>query len=203
MRKLLAYFFQGLIATAPIILTVYLLYVSFVYIDGLLPFTIPGLGLLVIIVSITLVGYLVNLAIRTPLYHFATKLLDKIPLFRVVVTSIKDLLSAFVGKEKKFEYPVRVLLDKENDIERLGFLTQNSLNFIGIEEGKIAVYLPSSYGILGDLYIVPATYVKPLDARAAEAMKFIISGGVSKTTPLTNKAQANNAEKDEAKHNNS
>jgi len=202
MRKLLAYFFQGLIATAPIILTVYLLYVSFVYIDGLLPFTIPGLGLLVIVVSITVVGYLVNLAIRTPLYHFAQKLLDKIPLFRVVVTSIKDLLSAFVGKEKKFEYPVRVLLDKENGIERLGFLTQKSLDFIGIEPGKIAVYLPSSYGILGDLYIVPESYVKPLDAKAAEAMKFIISGGVSKTTPLIDKIESGKAQKERDKHNN-
>lgn len=192
MRKLLAYFFQGLIATAPIILTGYLLYVSFVYIDGLLPFAIPGLGLLVILVSITIVGYFVNLAIRTPLYHYVSKLLDKLPLFRVIVTSIKDLLSAFVGKEKKFDAPVRVLLDKENDIERLGFLTQESLHFVGIEEGKIAVYLPSSYGILGELYIVPASRVKPLNVKATEAMKFIISGGVSKTTPVIDSNEKEN-----------
>ncbi len=181
MRKLLAYFFQGLIATAPIILTGYLLYVSFVYIDGLLPFEIPGLGLLVILVSVTIIGFFVQLAIRTPLYHYFQKLLDKLPLVQVIVTSIKDLLSAFVGKEKKFEYPVRVLIDPQNNIERMGFLTQKSLDFIGIEDGKVAVYFPSSYGILGELYIVPHTLVKPLDNKAAEIMKFIISGGVSKT----------------------
>lgn len=182
MRKLLAFFFQGLIATAPIALTLYLLYISFVYIDGLLPFSIPGLGILVILVSITFIGFLVNLAIRTPLYHFGKKLLDKMPLFKLIVTSIKDLLSAFVGKEKKFEYPVRIVLDKQNGIERLGFLTQKSLNFMGIEEQKVAVYMPSSYGILGDLYIVPAEQVKPLDMKAAEVMKFIVSGGVSKVS---------------------
>lgn len=180
MRRLLTYFFQGLIATAPIILTIYLIYVSFVYIDGLLPFEIPGLGLLVIVVSITLIGFLVNFAIKTPIYHYVQKLLDRLPLFKVIVTSIKDLLSAFVGKEKKFEYPVRVLLDEQNQIERLGFLTQKSLDFIDIEEGRVAVYFPSSYGILGELFIVPVERVKPLDAKAAEIMKFIISGGVSK-----------------------
>ncbi|PLX20485.1 MAG: hypothetical protein C0599_08965 [Salinivirgaceae bacterium] len=180
MRRLLAYFFQGLIATAPVVLTIYLIYVSFVYVDGLLPFEIPGLGLLVIVISITLIGFVVNFAIRTPLYHYVQKLLDRLPLFKVIVTSIKDLLSAFVGKEKKFEHPVRVLLDDKNRIERLGFLTQKSLDFIGIEEGRVAVYFPSSYGILGELYIVPADRVTPMDAKAAEMMKFIISGGVSK-----------------------
>lgn len=182
MRRLLTYFFQGLVATAPIVLTIYLIYVSFVYIDGLLPFEIPGLGLLVIVISITVIGFIVNYAIKTPLYYYAQKLLDRLPLFKVIVTSIKDLLSAFVGKEKKFEYPVRVLLDEHNQIERLGFLTQKSLDFIGIEEGKVAIYFPSSYGILGELFIVPIDRVKPMDTKAAEMMKFIISGGVSKTT---------------------
>lgn len=191
-RKLLAYFFQGLIAIAPLILTFYLLYVSFVYIDGLLPFSIPGLGILVIIVSVTFIGFLVNLAIRTPLYHFARKLLDKMPIVKVMVTSIKDLLSAFVGKEKKFEHPVRIMLDKENEIERLGFLTQESLNFMDIEDTKIAVYLPSSYGILGELYIVPHANVKPLNNKAAEVMKFIISGGVSKTSSPIEQLKKNN-----------
>jgi uncharacterized membrane protein len=180
MRRILAYFFQGLIATAPVALTIYLIYMSFVYIDGLLPFEIPGLGLLVIVVSITIIGFVVNYAIKTPIYHYVEKLINRLPLFKVIVTSVKDLLSAFVGKEKKFEYPVRVLLDEHNQLERLGFLTQKSLDFIGIEEGKVAVYFPSSYGILGELYIVPAERVKPMDAKSAEMMKFIISGGVSK-----------------------
>lgn len=184
MRRILSYFFQGLIATAPVILTVYLIYESFVYIDGLLPFDIPGLGLLVIVVSITLVGLIVNYAIKTPLYIYLQKFIDKLPLFKVIVTSIKDLLSAFVGKEKKFEYPVRVMLDEQNQIERLGFLTQKSLEFIGVDDGKVAVYFPSSYGILGELYIVPVERVKPMDVKAAEVMKFIISGGVSKTNIL-------------------
>lgn len=182
MRKLLAFFFQGLIATVPVALTLYLLYVSFLYIDNLLPFKIPGLGLLVILGSVTIIGFFVNLAIKTPLYHLVKKILDRLPIFKIIVTSIKDLLSAFVGKEKKFEYPVRVTLDKENGIERVGFLTQKSLEFLGIEDSKIAVYFPSSYGILGELFIVPAENVIPLSNKAAEIMKFIISGGVSKTS---------------------
>jgi len=184
MRKLFGFFIQGLIATVPIAVTFYLIYLSFNYIDSLLPFKIPGLGLLVIIISITIIGFFVNLAIKTPLYHISKKILDRLPIFKIIVTSIKDLLSAFVGKEKKFEHPVRVTIDRINGIERLGFLTQDSLSYLGIEDSKIAVYFPSSYGILGELYIVPAENVKPLNRKAAEVMKFIISGGVSKSSPL-------------------
>jgi uncharacterized membrane protein len=184
MKRLLTFFFQGLIATAPVVITIYLLYVSFMYIDGLLPFEIPGIGLIVIVVSVTIIGFFVNIAIRTPLYHFSKRILDRLPIFKVIVTSIKDLLSAFVGKEKKFEHPVIVTLDKENGIERFGFLTQESRSFLDFDDQKIAVYFPSSYGILGELFIVPKENVKPLTAKASDVMKFIISGGVSKTSTL-------------------
>lgn len=186
MRKVFGFFVQGLIATVPIAVTLYLIYISFNYIDSLLPFKMPGLGLLVIIISITIIGFFVNIAIKTPLYNIAKKILNRLPLFKIILTSIKDLLSAFVGKEKKFEHPVRVTIDEKNGIERLGFLTQESLSYLGIEDSKIAVYFPSSYGILGELYIVPAENVRPLNKKSAEVMKFIISGGVSKTSALFN-----------------
>ena len=185
MKKLAGYFFQGILFVVPIAVTIYFFYFAFEFIDGILPTDIigvhiPGLSALIIIFTITLVGFLGKILVSQPIFQFGNKLINKIPLIKVIYFSIKDLLSAFVGKEKKFTHPVLVKINKEIELERLGFVTQKDLTFIGVKDKKIAVYLPSSYGILGELYIVPAENTTPIDANAIEVMKFIVSGGVSK-----------------------
>ena len=117
--------------------------------------------------------------ITTPIAAFFSRMLEKAPLIKVIYSSVKDLLSAFVGKERKFDRPVLISLDSEGVLNRLGFITSDDLADLGIKE-MIAVYLPSSYGVLGELYIVPAGKVKPVDTNSAEVMKFIVSGGVTK-----------------------
>ena len=46
--------------------------------------------------------------------------------------------------------------------------------------GRVAACLPHSFAWSGNLYIVPADHVTPLDAKAADVLKFIVSGGVAK-----------------------
>lgn len=170
-------------------ITFYLIYYVFIKVDGIIPHKVPGLGILVIVVGITVVGFLFQTFVTSPVVGFFNKLLKRAPLLQLVYSSIKDLFSAFVGKERKFELPVLVTLDKENGIKRLGFLTQKDLSFIGIPDGYVSVYFPSSYGILGELYVVPSDMVEAVNAHSAEVMKFIVSGGVSKvssTQPLDN-----------------
>jgi uncharacterized membrane protein len=106
-------------------------------------------------------------------------MMEKAPLIKVIYSSVKDLLSAFVGKERKFDKPVLVHLDKGGILSRLGFITSENLDDLGIKD-RVSVYLPSSYGVLGELYIVPAERVTPLDINSADVMKFIVSGGVTK-----------------------
>jgi len=61
----------------------------------------------------------------------------------------------------------------------MGFVTQQNLSDLDIKE-KVAVYFPHSYNFSGELFIVPRELVRPLNIPAAEAMKFIVSGGVAK-----------------------
>ena len=70
-------------------------------------------------------------------------------------------------------------LGGNTEVERLGFITQNDLSHLGLGPEKVAVYLPHAFNWSGNLYIVPARNVTPLDARAADVMKFVVSGGVS------------------------
>lgn len=186
LKSLLRWFLQGLLYIAPLFITMYAIYLSFVFVDGLLNqyirdyfnFNIPGLGLIAIVVLITLVGFLGRTIIFRPLMGYLDRAATKVPFVKIIYTSIKDLMSAFVGQKRKFTEPVLVRVNKGSDLEKLGFLTQRDLSSLGINKDRVAVYLPHSYNFSGNLFIVAAENVRPIDAPAAEVMKFIVSAGV-------------------------
>lgn len=186
-KKILGYFLRGALLTVPLAGTLYVIYKIFEIIDGILPFDIPGLGLLTLIVFLTIVGYAGGYIIGQPVILYFQRLLNKAPLIKTIYTAIKDLLSAFVGNEKKFDRPVLVKLNRDSNVEKLGFITRDDLTSLGIESGKVAVYLPHSYAFSGNLFIVPRENIRPVDASSADVMKFIISGGVSKISEARGK----------------
>ncbi len=124
-----------------------------------------------------LAGVVATNLITVPIYNFFTRLLNRLPVFKFVYSSVKDLTEAFVGDEKKFNEPVLVTMD-EFGLKRIGFVTHKDLSVIGLPE-DVAVYFPFSYSFTGQLVILPATRVKPIDKSAADMMKFVVSGGVS------------------------
>jgi len=180
LRKIVNSFLQGLLLIAPISITVFVIFKLFEFIDGLIPLNIPGLGLLIILGSITLIGMLGSLIIRTPLSFLFNRIMDQVPLVKMLYTAISDLLSAFVGQKKKFTEPVMVILSKESNVRKLGFITERDLQNIGIGSDFVAVYLPHSYNFSGNMFIVPAENVIPVAANSADFMKFIVSGGVTR-----------------------
>jgi uncharacterized membrane protein len=184
-KKLLRYFFQGLIFFAPAAVTLYILFKLFTYVDGFIqglvqdavPFKIPGLGILAIIILITLLGFVGQSIFFRPLAQMIDRAFQNAPLVKVLYSSIRDVLSAFVGNEKKFNKPVLVKVNKISDMEKIGFLTNEDLKQLEVVD-KVAVYFPFCYGFYGELLIVPKDQVKPLNIPASEAMKFVVSGGV-------------------------
>lgn len=180
-RRLLNYFFQGLLILAPTFITVYFLYIIFKFLDELIPLKFPGLGILIVLAGITATGLLASTLIGRPIVAYFNKLLNKSQLLKTVINSIKDLLSAFVGTKKKFNEPVLVMMNKEAGIEQMGFVTCKELSMIGIPGKKIAVYIPFSFTFTGYMFVVPAENITPLNISSTDAIKFIISGGVLET----------------------
>lgn len=186
LKRAINYFFQGLLFISPITLTIWALYATFQFIDGLLisyldkllERHIPGLGLVVLILSITAIGVLGSTIFFRPLLSYFDSLLVKAPLIKIVYSSIKDLVSAFVGQKKRFNEPVLVKIGPGIEMEKLGFVTNRDLRFLGISDQMVAVYLPHSYAWSGNLFIVPASNVRAVDSSATDVMKFIISAGV-------------------------
>ena len=99
MRRIVNYFLQGLLFVVPLAVTLYVLIRSILWIDGLLPFQvpvkvpgldrieIPGLGLLVIFLFISLIGFLGSRYIRNPFFAYLEKLVEKAPLTKLIYTS--------------------------------------------------------------------------------------------------------------------
>lgn len=189
-NPLLRYFIKGLLVVLPLGAAVFLLFWAFSSVDDALnlsewifvnpstgkPLYIPGLGLLSVLVVILIAGFIATYLITEPIYNWFSRWLNKLPIFKFIYSSIKDLTEAFVGDEKKLNEPV--LVEDSHGFKRIGFLTQKDLTIIGLK-GEVAVYFPWSYSFAGQVLIVKADQVKPLKMTSAQAMKFIVSGGVS------------------------
>ncbi|HEX4958775.1 MAG TPA: DUF502 domain-containing protein [Lacibacter sp.] len=190
-RKLFQYFLQGLLVTAPLAITVFAIYWIVTSIDELIPiFTTVedgrvkvqnfGLGFLIIIVSICIIGYLSTFFIQSRLFNLFDHWLEKAPGIKFIYTTVKDFFEAFAGEKKKFNRPVLANID-DNDVWRVGFLTNEDVSDLGLKD-YVAVYVPMSYSIAGNVYLIPSNRIKSLDSHLSptEAMKFAISGGVTK-----------------------
>jgi uncharacterized membrane protein len=187
MKNLIRYFFKGLLIIAPAFLTIYIVYIVVTYIDDFIQsfatnyihFHIKGLGIITMLVLVTLLGFIGQSIIFSPIRGGMDKLFRNAPLVKILYSAIRDLLTAFVGQEKKFNKPVLVKVNKISDLEKIGFITSEELADLDIKD-KVAVYFPHSFNFSGELFIVPKDQIKPLNIAASEAMKFVISGGVTK-----------------------
>jgi len=187
---LFTYFVKGLIVVVPIGAAAFLIFWGVAKIDESLnlsgifltdskgqPIYIPGLGILNVLVIILIVGILVTNVITDPIKQWINRWINRLPIFKFLYSSIKDLTEAFVGEEKKFNEPVLVEIN-EFGLKKVGFLVQKDLVKIGLP-GEVAVYFPLSYSFAGQVVIISSEKVKPIDRSAADMMKFVISGGVS------------------------
>lgn len=177
MSRFLGYFARGCLAILPISATAYILWWIVTTTDALLGVTIPGLGLLVALGLITFVGFLVSNVIGSKIYSLFDYLMKQLPVVKLLYTSIRDLLAAFVG-EQKIGKPVSVRLTAGSESRVLGLLTRTDLGQLGLPD-HVAVYLPQAYNIGGQVLAVHRDQVEPIDIPSAEMLAFMMSGGAA------------------------
>jgi len=182
MRRIGYYFLQGLIFLVPILFTFWVAGSTFLAIDKwigrLIALPFPGLGFLVMLVGVTVLGFLASNFFTRRLLQFFERQLDRLPLLRLLHTSLKDLMSAFVGEKRRFSKPVLVDLSADGRVKVLGFVTRDSMERFGRPD-DVAVYFPQAYNFAGQLVIVPRAAISAIAADASEVMAFIVSGGVT------------------------
>jgi len=186
-RILLGFFFKGLLLLVPVTVLVWALWQSLAFLDGIIKMDVPGLGLLLLLVIITLAGWLASSFLFQPFIGLGEELLRRVPFLNTLYGAVRDLMEALVGSKRRFNRPVLVKLDRSSDLEKVGFITEDDLTHLGIPGGRVAVYLPHAFNWSGNLGIVPVENVTPLHADPADVMKFVVSGGVSKVAEDTAK----------------
>lgn len=178
MKRLATYFLRGLILTVPVAVTVAVVWVTLKTIDGWLGLAWPGAGLLITLAGITLVGFLGTNLLWNSIVERLEQLLDRLPFVRILYNATKDLLDAFVGEKRRFDRPVLVALSADGAVRTFGFITQQTLEKLGLAN-DVAVYFPQSYNFAGQLVVVPASRITPIDAPSSDVLAFIVSGGVT------------------------
>lgn len=178
MKALLRYFLRGCLALLPVATTVYIAFLIVAKIDQWVPIGIPGLGFVSALAIITLVGFLTSNVVGRAFFDATDRFLARLPLAKLVYTSIRDLVSAFVGEKRRFDRPVAVTLVPGSRIRVLGFITRDRIEPVGGRD-SVAVYFPQSYNFAGFLAIVPRDQIEPLSGAPTDLMTFIVSGGIS------------------------
>jgi uncharacterized membrane protein len=182
MRRIINYFLQGLVFLVPIVLTLWAAGSTFLAIDNAIRrfvgFPVPGLGFLAALIGVTAFGFLASNFFTRRLLQLFERALDRLPLLKLLHTSLKDLMSAFMGEKRRFNKPVLVDLTGDGRVKAVGFVTRDSMARFGRPD-DVAVYFPQAYHFAGQVVVVPAAAVAPLAIDSPEVMAFVVSGGVS------------------------
>lgn len=186
----------GLITILPITLTLYLLYWLAVSTEALLGERLlqvlpegvyrPGLGVALGLILCFVVGMLMHTYVMQRLFAYGEELFLKLPIIRSVYPTIRDFFEYFSPMKKKdFQQVVAVTLPGPG-IEVVGLVTQTDRRRMPRAFGDdehVLVYLPMSYMIGGYTTLVPRSAVRPLDIPMDEAMRFILTAGVTGVQP--------------------
>ncbi len=193
--RLRNYFIAGILVTAPIGLTVYLVWVFVGIVDGwvtplipprynpatYLPFGIPGFGLVVAIISLILIGALTSNLLGRLFLRLSDRLLARMPVVRGLYSAIKQLTETVFGTRSTAFRQVVLIEYPRRGIWGMAFIT-------GVTEGEVQeltdtevvnVFLPTTPNpTSGFLLFVPRRDVVVLNMTVEEGIKMVISGGI-------------------------
>jgi uncharacterized membrane protein len=191
MHSLTSTFLRGLGVVLPIALTAYLVFWIATTAETLLKplfglllphrYYIPGSGLVLAIVLIYLVGLLVQLFVIERLVRLGQRILARTPLVKSIYNAINDFVSYF-SRRPSDDASTVVSVQLDGALSVTGFVTNASPTRLvpdGDTQERIAVYLPMSYQIGGYTVLVPRERVRPLPLGAEEAMRLVLTAGVT------------------------
>ncbi len=194
-QRMRAYFFAGILVIAPISITLYLAWLFIGFVDSkvtplipvkynpetYLPFALPGLGLLILVLVLMLTGALTAGFMGGLWTRFSEQMLARMPVIRNVYSAVKQILETVLADHSKafreavlVEYPRR-------GIWAIAFITGRTEGEVQnvTEEECINIFLPTTPNpTSGFLLFVPKKDLIPLSMTVEEAIKMVISGGI-------------------------
>jgi len=193
--RLRGYFFAGMLVTAPIAITVYIALLLISFIDQrvfdlippvynpetYLPFSIPGIGVVLMILILTLIGAIAAGYVGKMLLRLSDRLLNRMPVVRSIYGAAKQIVDTVVSNKAVAFREVVLLEYPRRGIWTIGFLTGRSIDQIGQAAGRklLNVFVPTTPNpTSGFLLFLPESDVQRLPMSVEEGIKLVISAGI-------------------------
>jgi uncharacterized membrane protein len=200
--RLRTYFLAGILITAPVSLTVYIAWLFISWVDGTvlplvppqynpdnyLPFSIPGIGLIIVLVVLTLIGAVTAGIFGRLTRQLMESILNRLPIIRSIYSAIKQIMeTVLANKSAAFRECVLVEFPRK-DAWTIAFVTGATPDDVSerVSGDLVTLYVPTTPNpTSGYLIFVPREDVRPLDMSVEDGIKLIVSGGI--VAPATGK----------------
>lgn len=189
-----AYLITGLLVTAPAVFTFYVAWVAIRFVDsraaGLippqynpntyLPFSIPGIGVLVLLALLTLIGMVTTGYLGRVITRTTDKALARVPFVRAIYGATKQVMETILSTSSSTFRQVVLIEYPRRECWSVGFMTGSVLTHLrGQDDEMVNVFLPSTPNpAMGYLLFVPRRDVVILDMRVEDGIKLVMSGGI-------------------------
>jgi uncharacterized membrane protein len=193
--KIRGYFLTGIIVTAPIGLTFYVsfLFIGFIdskvrniipvkyHYDNILPFEIPGIGLLIVFIMLTFIGFLTAGIIGRYIIKLGERIIARLPIIRSVYGALKQIFESVLKTSSKSFREVVLIEYPRKGIWAIGFITGDTQGEVQetSKDELVNVFLPTTPNpTSGFLLFVPRKDLRVLNMNVEEGIKMVISGGI-------------------------
>lgn len=197
--RLRNWFLAGIIITAPIGLTIYLVVITIEAIDrnvksliplGLeperllpanLPFSVPGLGVIGAVILLTLIGFVFTNFLGRSLLHFSESLVARMPVIRGLYGALKQIIETVFSQSGQSFRQVALVPWPAKGSWTIAFVTGEQTGEVGNRLGRdvVACYVPTTPNPTGGYMVYfPREDIQVLSMSVDQAMKLIISCGV-------------------------
>ena len=201
--RIRGYFLAGVLVTAPLGITGYLAWVIVGFIDHsitpllpdkynpetYLPFSLPGLGVIILILVLTVIGALTAGLLGRWLVHTGERILNRMPVIRSFYSATKQIFQTVLAqKSNAFREAILVEYPRRG-IWAIAFITGETQGEVQnlTEQKTVNIFLPTTPNpTSGFLLFVPREDVVPLNMSVEDAIKMVISGGI--VTPPDNRS---------------
>jgi uncharacterized membrane protein len=196
MSRIRTYFLTGLVVAGPVAVTLWLIWWFVTWVDGLvrpfipkmyrpetyLPIQIPGLGLIIVFLALTLLGFLTANLIGRKLVDLGEGLLSRMPIVRPIYRTAKQIFQTLFSKSGSTFRKVGLVEFPSPGMWSLVFLTQSPTNEISSHLPAIehvSAFMPCTPNpTTGFFFYVPRRDVIDLDITVEQAMTLLMSAGI-------------------------
>ncbi len=199
-RRLRNYFFAGILVSAPISITIWLAWEFVAYVDDrvtplipptwnpetYLPFGLPGLGIVIVVFSLIMIGFVTAGLIGRTMIGMGERLLDRMPVVRSLYSAVKQVVETVFKEQSKAFREVVLIQYPRPDSWAIGFITGQTDSHVQDHAPRevVNVFLPTTPNpTSGFLLFVAREEIQPLRMSIEEGIKMVVSGGI--VTPGT------------------